>query len=124
MTVTGIKLNFSGKEVRAVAGKKVLPHRTDLIKKKMDTKDYDGLLNIFFNFHVNKCNNECTMQQCKIEFNLFEDYEYLYKNNIILITDHEIMEKLINMKYFYKYNILYESAWEVLTAYKNLTKTI
>ena len=82
---SGIKLDFSKsgtEEVGVVIGEEIKPHRLDLIKKKMANEDYDGLEDMFFNFHVKGCKNPSTWDQCMEESSLFDEYK-----NIIRAAD-------------------------------------
>ena len=51
---TGLKLSFGkDKETASVTtGKRIQPHRVDLIQKLMDAGKLDGLDDLFFNFNV------------------------------------------------------------------------
>ena len=73
MKITGFSLN-KGKDGEFVAkpGKQILPHRIDLIKKLMLTKN--NLDNVFFNFNISEYDTCSTLNQIDEEIKLFEQY--------------------------------------------------
>ena len=54
MKYTGLKLSFSEDKEKASAttGKRIQPHRVDLIQKLMDSGKIERLDELFFNFNV------------------------------------------------------------------------
>jgi len=74
--VTGLKLNISskGEVTGTIQGKKILPHRIDLIRKYMDAGKLEGLEDLFFNFNVPGHLTSLTWQQVQEESNLFDKF--------------------------------------------------
>jgi len=60
-------------EAVGVEGKKILPHRVDLISQFMNEKK--DVSDMFFNFNVADCINESNMEQIYAESELLETWE-------------------------------------------------
>jgi len=73
---TGVKLSFSdkGECIKITRGKKILPHRVDLIEKKLNNKNLSGIEDMFFNFELKNCLTASTIKHIQKENELLEQY--------------------------------------------------
>lgn len=73
---TGLKLSFSEDKETASAttGKRIQPHRVDLIQKLMDAGELDNLNELFFNFNVPGYQTASTREHIVRESALLDAY--------------------------------------------------
>jgi len=74
-TFTGISLKFdeSG-TAKVVKAKEIMPHRLDLIERKMKANDFLGLEDMFFTSKVAHCRTALTRDHVIRENKLYETY--------------------------------------------------
>ena len=87
MKVSGLRLNFAknkktdnpeqidpDKSSVTIELGTVTTHRTDLIKEKLDNKDYEDVGDMFFNFDVPDCVNASSRELIEVENKLYDEY--------------------------------------------------
>jgi hypothetical protein len=74
--VSGFSFKKDNKgKVEGVAGKKILPHRIELIETAIkQKKPKNNIAEMFFNFQLKDCRNESSRKEIEIESSLFDEW--------------------------------------------------
>jgi hypothetical protein len=77
---TGIKLDFGPDgSVKIKQGKKILPHRIELIEREYNKQNYKRVLEMLYNYTIKNCHHGTDLKQLEREDRIY--------NNIIRLSE-------------------------------------